>query len=60
MSIFSVLAEARILDWIRRKKSGEIVESEKVEETLKTKSVEGYMLDDIKALIEQAANEPPD
>lgn len=59
MSIFSILAEAKILDWIRRKKSGEIIESGTIENPLKAKSVEGYLLEDIKALIEQAENEPP-
>jgi hypothetical protein len=58
MSIFSILAEAKILDWIKRKNSGEIIETEQTEEPLKVKSVESYLLDDIKALIEQAASEP--
>jgi len=60
VSIFSTLAEAKILDWIRRKKAGEIIEPETTEEPLKTKSVEGYLLEDIKALIEKAENEPPE
>lgn len=60
MSIFSILAEAKILDWLRRKKSGEIIEREETIEPLKTKSIESYMLEDIKALIEQAENEPLD
>ena len=60
MSIFNILAEAKILEWIKRKKSGETIEPEKAEETLKIKSVESYMLEDIKALIEKAQNEPPE
>jgi len=60
VSIFSILAEAKILDWIRMKKSGEIIEPETTEEPLKTKSIEGYLLEDIKALIEQAENQPPE
>ena len=58
MSIFSIIAEAKILDWTRRKKAGEIVEPETAVESLRIKPIESYLLDDIKALIEQAENEP--
>ena len=60
MSIFSILTEAKIQDWFRRKSSGEIKESENVETIDNIKSFETYLLDDILLLIERSANVNPD
>ena len=44
MSIFSIIAEAKILDWTRRKKAGEIVEPETAVESLRIKPIESSMI----------------
>ena len=56
MGIFSVIAEAKIKDWLKRKSTGEIVQSETIETIDNLKSIESYLLDDILLLIEQAAH----
>ncbi len=58
MGIFSVIAEAKILDWLRRKKTGEIQDPEPSATATASKSYQSYLLEDIKRLIEQAAGEP--
>ena len=60
MSIFSIIAEAKIQDWFRRKSSGEIKEPENIETIDNIKSFETYLLDDILLLIEKAETGKPE
>jgi len=60
MSIFSVIAEAKIQDWFRRKSTGEIEQSASLESIDTVKSAETYLLEDILELIEKASNADPE
>ena len=60
MSVFSIIAEAKIQDWFRRKSSGEIIEPENFETIDNIKSFETYLLDDILLLIEMAKRKNPE
>ena len=57
MSIFSVIAEAKIQDWFRRKSAGELPPPETIETIDTVKSSETYLLEDILLLIERASVE---
>jgi len=60
MSIFSVIAEAKIQDWFRRKSTGEIEQPAILESIDTVKSAETYLLEDILELIEKASNADPE
>ena len=54
MSLFSVICEAKIQDWFKRKQVGEIQPVENHVTIDQAKSSESYLLEDILRLIEQA------
>nr|WP_320048717.1 hypothetical protein [uncultured Desulfuromonas sp.] len=54
MSLFSVICEAKIQDWFKRKQVGEIQPVENPLTIDQVKSSESYLLEDILRLIEQA------
>lgn len=60
MSIFSVIAEAKIQDWFRRKSAGEIEQPAIIDPIDTVKSAETYLLEDILALIEKASKMDPE
>jgi len=60
MSIFSVIAEAKIQDWFKRKSAGETRPPETVVTIDHIKSAETYLLEDILHLIERANNDDPE
>jgi len=54
MSLFSVICEAKIQDWFKRKQAGEVQTVENQVTIDQVKSTETYLLEDILRLIEQA------
>ncbi len=57
MSIFSIIAEAKIQDWFRRKNAGELKQPDPDLTIDKAKCAESYLLEDILRLIKQANEE---
>lgn len=55
MSIFDILAESKIKDWLHKKDSPKYVAQPRAESTPKDKSFEGHLLEEVKRLLLEAS-----